>query len=100
MNTQTYIAAVQAMVGLRPDMIEHLVALAPSLTDAKRAKVIADLTPLHDGILKASDEVFAEIEHGEKEISAARKAERQAAEKQDQASADSVFDESSSGPTV
>ncbi len=98
MDTQTYIAAVRGMVGLRPDMIEHLVALAPKLSDAQRKKAIADLTPLHAKIIASSEELLTEMSAGEKEIAKEEKSLRAAVEKDERASAESVFDDDSSQP--
>lgn len=98
MDTETYIAAVRGMVGLRPDMIEHLVALAPKLNDAQRAKAIADLTPLHAKIVASSDELLTEISAGEKALAKQEKSVRAAVEEGERASAESVFDDDSPQP--
>ena len=98
MDAELFVAAVQEMVGLPPVMREHLIKLAPKLTDEQRAETMAKVTAMHHDIIETSDELLKEVDAGEKEM---REFEHvtlpkmhQAIEKEEHEGAESILDDS------
>lgn len=100
MTTQQFIDQVRGMTGLKPVMIEHLVKLAPAMSERDYDETVAALIPVHEEILKESEVLLKEIEKGEAEMNAYEKTElparRRAVEDQEKNLADRIFDESAS----
>jgi hypothetical protein len=100
MPIEEFIAAVQALQGLKPEYIEQLITLAPRLTDAQRSDALAKLKPIHDDILAQGETLLHEIDEGEKEIQHALKvdlpAQQRAVEDAERSSVDAIFNDDSS----
>ncbi len=75
MTAEDFIAAVRTLTGLPPVMIEQLVALAPKLSDKRRAEAMAELQKEHGEILTESRAILASVDEGMKEITAFRRTE-------------------------
>ncbi len=75
MTAEDFIAAARALIGLPPAMIDQLVALAPKLTDQRRAEAMAELQKEHGEIMTESKAILANVDEGMKEIAAFRRTE-------------------------
>lgn len=100
MNAKDFIAAVKEMVGLRPDMIERLVTLAPNLSDTDRKNTIEQLTKSHEEIKKHNTALSNELDEGiaemDKTIKTMKRDSQESEEKKEHASAEKILEDTSS----
>lgn len=97
MTNAAFAEVVQGMPGLLPAMVEHLVQMAPDLTDEERATTIATLKPVSDDIVKLEGEQNEILEDGQKAMAALKKKElpkvKTAMEDSERANAERVLDD-------
>lgn len=97
MTATAFADAVKGMVGLPPLMRDHLLTLAPKLSDEERAQAMTKLQAIHGDILKTSEELVKEIDAGEAELSEFRRTElpkiNAKIEKEEHAGAESILDD-------
>jgi hypothetical protein len=68
MTAAAFVDSVQGMKGLLPGMVEHLVSMAPKLTEQERAEAVAALQPVSAEIVQLETEQTAILDNGKKEM--------------------------------
>ncbi len=101
MTSAVFIKTVQDMKGLRPDMIERLVQLAPYLSEEDLDEAAKKLGVDHEEIKKLNADVIDALDQGIAAMDAYQRSEMGAmqkdAQKEDEAAADKILDDDDNG---
>jgi len=93
MTLQAYTQAIQGMVALPPTVLEHLLTLAPQMTDDERDEALATITPVYGQIEQESKELMEYIDDDMKNIRREKRAAQKGLEAREHAAAEKLLDD-------